>query len=105
MTRQIFVALAVVWLAWTASYSLARATTFVGATIEMVDPSRQTLTFKTRDGQSRTLPVADPRLLGEKQLAKGDYVSLEVDLNERISHVVKLETYGTAPQEDPGVNK
>ena len=66
------------------------ATTFIGGTIGGIDQIQRTLTFLTREGEYWALPVADPNILTEEQLSKGDQVSLELDLNDRISKIVKL---------------
>ena len=65
-------------------------TTFVGSTIIGIDQGQRTLTFRTVEGQSWTLPVADPNILKEKQLSKGDQVTIELDMSDRISKVIKL---------------
>jgi len=69
-------------------------TTFIGSTIERIDPGRQVITFKTREGQSWTLEVADSSLL-KKPLAKGDQVSIEIGTNDKITKIIKLAE--TAP--------
>ena len=65
-------------------------TTFVGSTIVGIDQAQRTLTFRTMEGQSWTLPVADPNILQEGQLASGDRVTIELDLSDRISKIIKL---------------
>lgn len=57
------------------------ATTFTGTTVKNVNPGKQTVSIKTKEGQSWTLRVADPELLKKHNLRKGDKVSLEVDTN------------------------
>jgi hypothetical protein len=66
------------------------ATTFGTSTIVGVDQAQRTITFQTRDGQTWTLPVADPSLLKKELVAKGDQVSIEIDLSERITKITKL---------------
>ena len=66
------------------------ATTFGASTIVGVDQAQRTITFQTRDGQTWTLPVADPNLLKKELVAKGDQVSIEIDLSERITKITKL---------------
>jgi len=66
------------------------ATTFGASTILGVDQAQRTITFQTRDGQTWTLPVADPNLLKKELVAKGDQVSIEIDLSERITKITKL---------------
>lgn len=65
-------------------------TTFIGSTIVGIDQAQLTLTFRTMEGQSWTLPVADPSILEEEQLSKGDHVTIELDLSDRISKIIKL---------------
>lgn len=66
------------------------ATTFVGGTIIGIDQIQRTLTFLTKEREYWTLPVADPNILTKERLSKGDQVSIELDLNDRISKIVKL---------------
>jgi len=70
------------------------ATVFGGSKIMSVDQAQRTITFKTKEGQTWTLPVADPNVLN-RQIAKGDDVTIELDLNDRITKVIKLS--GGAP--------
>jgi hypothetical protein len=71
------------------SYASAPATTLSGTTVENVDTAKQTLSVKTRDGQSYTLHVNDPELLKKHNLKKGDLVSLEVDTNNNVIQIAK----------------
>jgi hypothetical protein len=65
-------------------------TTFIRSTIVGIDQAQHTLTFRTQEGQSWTLPVADPNLLTKEQLSRGDQVSIELDLTDNISKIIKL---------------
>jgi hypothetical protein len=66
-------------------------TTFIRSTIVGIDQTQRTLTFRTMDGQSWTLPVADPNIiLTKEQLSQGDRVSIELDLTDSISKIIKL---------------
>lgn len=65
-------------------------TTFIRSTIVGIDQTQRTLTFRTMEGQSWTLPVADLNILTNEQLSKGDQVSIELDLTDRISKIIKL---------------
>jgi hypothetical protein len=65
------------------------ATTFAGAVVG-IDHEQRTVTFQTSDGQTWTLPVADPNVLKHEQVAKGDQVSIEIDLSERITKITKV---------------
>jgi hypothetical protein len=67
------------------------ATTFSGAVVG-IDDDQRTITFQTMDGQTWTLPVADPNVLKHEQVAKGDQVSIEIDLSERITKITKVST-------------
>ena len=66
------------------------ATTFNRSTIVSIDQAQQTITFHTREGQTWTLPVADPSILKKQQLSKGSQASIEIDLNDRITKVLNL---------------
>lgn len=65
-------------------------TTFTGSTVIGLDQVKRTVTFQTKEGDTWTLPVSDPNLLNKDQVAKGDRVSIEIDLNDRISKITKL---------------
>lgn len=62
-------------------------TTFIGSTIEAIDPAGQSLTIHTIEGDSWTFRVTSPELL--KGLNKGDRCSLETDLQGRVIRIVK----------------
>ena len=66
------------------------STTFNGSTIVRIDQARGTITFQTREGQTWTLPVADRTILGKEQFAKGNRVSIVIDLSDRITKILKL---------------
>lgn len=72
-------------LAWAAS----SATTYTGTTVENVDTAKQTVSIKTKDGQSWTLRVANPDLLKKNNIQKGDLVSVEVDTDNAITKIAK----------------
>jgi len=65
------------------------STTFAGAIVG-IDQSQRTITFQTRDGHTWTLPVADSNILKQEQIAKGDWVRIEVDLSERVTKITKI---------------
>lgn len=69
----------------------AATTTFIGSTIERIDPGQHMITFRTREGQSWTLEVADGNLLVKEPLSKGDQVSIEIGTNDKVTKIVKLE--------------
>jgi len=66
------------------------ATIFGGSRILAIDQGQQTITFKTKEGQTWTLPVQDPNLLKQQSSSKDEQVTIEIDLNDRIINVVKL---------------
>lgn len=66
------------------------ATTFNGSTIISVDQAQRTITFKTKEGHTWTLPVADPQILKAEQMTEGKQVSIEIDLRERVTKVIQL---------------
>jgi hypothetical protein len=65
-------------------------TTFIGSTIVGIDEAQRTVTFRTMEGQDWTLPVVDPSILKEQHLSSGDHVTIELDLSDRISKIIKL---------------
>ena len=75
-------------------------TTFGGSRITAIDQDQRTITYKTKEGQSWTLPVTDPDLLNQKTVAKDDPVTIEIDLNDRITKVVKPSDAPAAPRTD-----
>ena len=74
------------------------ATIFGGSSIVTIDKDQRTITFKTKEGETWTLPVNDPALLERQSFAKNDQVTVEIDLNDRISNVIKLSGVPTAPR-------
>jgi hypothetical protein len=74
------------------SSAVEAATTFAGAVVG-IDHEQRTITFQTSDGQTWTLPVADPNVLKHEQVAKGDQVSIEIDLSERITKITKVSAH------------
>lgn len=77
------------WLPAAAVVAATPATTFTGTTVENVDTAKQTLTIKTKEGQSWTLRVADPELLKKHHVSRGDQVSVEIDTNNDIIQIAK----------------
>ena len=75
-------------------------TTFGGSRVIAIDQEQRTITFKTNEGQTWTLPVTDPDLLNRQSIAKNDQVTIEIDLNDRISNVIKLSDVPTPPRGD-----
>ena len=88
--RIAIMAISLLWLAGVSVLTSEATTTFIGSTIVSIDQAQRTLTFRTIEGQDWTLPVADSNILKEKQFSSGDQVTIELDLNDRISKIIKL---------------
>ena len=73
-------------------------TTFGGSRIITIDQVQRTITFKTKEGQTWTLPVTNPNLLNQQLVAKDQQVTIEIDLNDRITNVIKPSEVPTAPR-------
>jgi hypothetical protein len=84
----------------TTTISSDAATIFGGSRIVAIDHDQRTVTFTTKEGQTWTLPVNDPEILSPQRIAKDDQVTIEIDLNDRISKVVKLSDVPAAPRAD-----
>ncbi|MCS6289980.1 MAG: hypothetical protein H8K10_13540 [Nitrospira sp.] len=56
--------------------------------IEAIDAAAPSLTFKTADGDVWTLQVTSVELL--KGLRKGDTCSVEIDMDNRVTKIVKV---------------
>ena len=74
------------------------ATSFNGSTIVSIDQAQRTITFQTREGENWTLPVADPDILKEVRVSKGDQVSIEIDPNDKITRILKASGPSPSPQ-------
>jgi hypothetical protein len=74
------------------------ATSFNGSTIVSIDQAQRTITFQTREGENWTLPVADPDILKEVRISKGDQVSIEIDPNDKITKILKASEPSPSPQ-------
>ena len=70
-------------------FAATPATTLTGTTVESVDAAKQTVSVKTKDGQSYTLHVQDPELLKKHDLKKGDQISVQVDTNNNVIQIAK----------------
>jgi len=94
--KKIRIAIATICLLWAAVATVLTseaATTFAGAIIG-IDQTQRTITFQTSNGQTWTIPVADPDIL-KQQIAKGDRVLIYVelsdsDLSQRITKITKI---------------
>ena len=86
--------IAVAFSLWLPGMVLAAtpATTLTGATVESVDAAKQTVSVKTKDGQSYTLHVQDPELLKKYNLKKGDQISIQVDTNNNVIQIAKPDS-------------
>jgi hypothetical protein len=101
MNRRTILILACLLLFVTATVTTSNATTtFGGSNILVVDEGQKTITFKTKDGQTWTLPVADSKMLTQAQAGKGDQVTIELKLNDQIIDVVVSSEKSTAPRTD-----
>ena len=76
------------------------ATTFGGSSILAIDEGQKTITFKTKEGQTWTLPVVDSKLLAQAQTDKNDSVTIELNLNDQIIDVVKASDKSSVPKTD-----
>ena len=65
------------------------STTFGGSRIIAIDQEHRTITFKTKEGETWTLQVTDPNLVNQPSFSKEDQVTIEIDLNDQITKVVK----------------
>jgi hypothetical protein len=65
------------------------ATNFNGSTILGINHTDRTVTFRTKEGEKWTLPVENEDLLKNGRVAEGDQVSIELDLNDRITKILK----------------
>jgi hypothetical protein len=57
--------------------------------VEAVDTAIPTLTFKTAEGDVWTLPAVSADIL--RNLRKGDTCSVEIDLQDRVTKIVKVD--------------
>jgi hypothetical protein len=97
--RMILILTLCLFFSVSATVTTSDATTiFGGSRIIAIDQDQRTITFKTKEGQTWTLPVTDPTLLNQQRIATGDQVAIETDLNDRITKVVKLSEVPTAPR-------
>jgi len=72
------------------------ATNFNGSTVVGIDQTKRLITFQTREGQTWTLPVADPGMLNNEQLAKGDQVTIEIDFDDTVTKIIKISGQPTS---------
>lgn len=67
------------------------AAVFPLSSVEHLDVRNQLLTFKTHDGQLRMLRVAESVGMTRASLTKGELVRIEVDLDDQIVNIVKVD--------------
>ncbi len=63
---------------------------YTRVSVEAIDTAAPSLTFKTTEGQVWTLPAVSADLL--RGLQKGDTCSLEIDLENRVTKIVKVDS-------------
>lgn len=63
---------------------------YTRVSVEAVDTAVPSLTFRTTEGQVWTLQAASADLL--KGLRKGDTCSVEIDLENRVTKIVKVDS-------------
>lgn len=98
MRKILFAALLAVGLLAAAEWTRAAetATVFPMSSVEHVDVRNQMLTFKTKDGRLWLMRMADPIAIRRMSLAKGDLVSIEVDLDDQIIRIARVDRSGEA---------
>jgi hypothetical protein len=70
------------------------AMVFPMSRVQHVDARNQLVTFTTKDGEMRTLRVAHTVAVERGSFRKGDVVSIEVDLDDQIVKIVRVEGAG-----------
>lgn len=63
---------------------------YTRVSIESVDTASPSLTFKTMEGQVWTLQATSAEILNG--LHKGDTCSVEIDLDNRVTKIVKIDS-------------
>lgn len=63
---------------------------YTRVSIEAIDAAAPSLTFRTPDGDVWTLQATSVELL--KGLRKGDTCSVEIDLDNRVTKIVKVDS-------------
>ncbi len=66
------------------------ALSYTRVRVEAIDTAAPSLTFKTTEGEVWTLTAFPPDIL--KGVQKGDTCSLEIDLENRITKIVKIDS-------------
>ena len=83
------------------------STTLAGAIVG-IDQAKGEITYQTQDGRIWTLPVADSTILKQEQVAKGDRVNIDVELNEldfskKITKITKIRDNQPIQQPNPSM--
>ncbi|HAP38907.1 MAG TPA: hypothetical protein DCQ94_04020 [Nitrospira sp.] len=92
MTMRILMAVALISAGFLAPVlGFQTAAVFPVSWVEHVDHRNHVLTFKTEDGQVRMMRVADRVAMRREGLRQGDLVSIEVDLDDQIVNIVKVD--------------
>ncbi|MCS6287802.1 MAG: hypothetical protein H8K10_02360 [Nitrospira sp.] len=92
MNMRSLMVFALIWMGMVAPVlGFQTAAVFPESWVEHVDLRNHLLTFKTQDGQLRMLRVADSVAMRREWLSKGDLVSIEVDLDDQIVNIVKVD--------------
>jgi len=96
VTLSVFITMSALFISMSPMVTTSEATVFGGSRIVEIDQGQRTITFKTKEGETWTLPVADPNIFSH-QIAKGDAVTIELDQNEQITKVLRLSDVPPAP--------
>ena len=96
VTLSVFITMSALFFSMSPMVTTSEATVFGSSRIAEIDQGQRTITFKTKEGETWTLPVADSDIFAH-QLAKGDVVTIELDLNDQITKVLKMSEVPAAP--------
>ena len=92
MNMRSVMSITLIWMGMVAPVlGFQTAAEFPVSWVEHVDLRNHVLTLKTQDGQLRMLRVADSLAMRREWLSKGDLVSIEVDLDDQIVNIVKVD--------------
>ena len=92
MNMRSVMSITLIWMGMVAPVlGFQTAAEFPVSWVEHVDLRNHLLTFKTQDGQLRMLRMADSLAMRREWLSKGDLVSIEVDLDDQIVNIVKVD--------------
>ncbi len=100
LTRIVLIVLSVFGLMLADVPRSSATTNFTGSTIIDVDQNARTVTFRTKEGERWTLPVENPDVLKDGRISQGDQVSIELDLNDHITKIVKPSDSPSGPRPD-----